>query len=246
MANEATMDKLYQMRMSVMARAYREQEESIGVAEMPFDDRLAMLVDAEWDARRANKRTRPLRQAAFCDPDANVCDVRYDPDRALDRAKVMELSNCTWVDAARNLIITGASGAGKSWMACALGVAACNAFKTVRYVRLPELLDTLCIAKGETWAKMRKRYIACDLLIVDDWLLETISPSQTREVLEIVEARHRKGSLILCSQFAPSGWRAKLGDNAMADAVVDRLVFNSHVMHIEGTESMRKRMSGII
>lgn len=161
-------------------------------------------------------------------------------------AKVMELSNCTWVDAARNLIITGASGAGKSWMACALGVAACNAFKTVRYVRLPELLDTLCIAKGETWAKMRKRYIACDLLIVDDWLLETISPSQTREVLEIVEARHRKGSLILCSQFAPSGWRAKLGDNAMADAVVDRLVFNSHVMHIEGTESMRKRMSGII
>lgn len=246
MANEATMDKLYQMRMSVMARAYREQEESIGVAEMPFDDRLAMLVDAEWDARRANKRTRLLRQAAFCDPGANVCDVRYDPDRALDRAKVMELSNCTWVDAARNLIITGASGAGKSWMACALGVAACNAFKTVRYVRLPELLDTLCIAKGETWAKMRKRYIACDLLIVDDWLLETISPSQTREVLEIVEARHRKGSLILCSQFAPSGWRAKLGDNAMADAVVDRLVFNSHVMHIEGTESMRKRMSGII
>lgn len=246
MANEATMDKLYQMRMSVMARAYREQEESIGVAEMPFDDRLAMLVDAEWDARRANKRTRLLRQAAFCDPDASVCDVRYDPDRALDRAKVMELSNCTWVDAARNLIITGASGAGKSWMACALGVAACNAFKTVRYVRLPELLDTLCIAKGETWAKMRKRYIACDLLIVDDWLLETISPSQTREVLEIVEARHRKGSLILCSQFAPSGWRAKLGDNAMADAVVDRLVFNSHVMHIEGTESMRKRMSGII
>lgn len=246
MANEATMDKLYQMRMSVMARAYREQEESIGVAEMPFDDRLAMLVDAEWDARRANKRTRLLRQAAFCDPDANVCGVRYDPDRALDRAKVMELSNCTWVDAARNLIITGASGAGKSWMACALGVAACNAFKTVRYVRLPELLDTLCIAKGETWAKMRKRYIACDLLIVDDWLLETISPSQTREVLEIVEARHRKGSLILCSQFAPSGWRAKLGDNAMADAVVDRLVFNSHVMHIEGTESMRKRMSGII
>lgn len=113
-------------------------------------------------------------------------------------------------------------------------------------MRLPELLDTLCIAKGETWAKMRKRYIACDLLIVDDWLLETISPSQTREVLEIVEARHRKGSLILCSQFAPSGWRAKLGDNAMADAVVDRLVFNSHVMHIEGTESMRKRMSGII
>ena len=158
MANEATMDKLYQMRMSVMARAYREQEESIGVAEMPFDDRLAMLVDAEWDARRANKRTRLLRQAAFCDPDANVCDVRYDPDRALDRAKVMELSNCTWVDAARNLIITGASGAGKSWMACALGVAACNAFKTVRYVRLPELLDTLPPARLSDDDSARRRY----------------------------------------------------------------------------------------
>ena len=246
MANEATMDKLYQMRLSVMARAYREQEASPGVADMPFDERLAMLIDAEWDARRANKRTRLLRQAGFPEPDANICDVRYDPDRKLDRARMMDLSNCKWVDAGRNLIVTGASGAGKSWIACALGVAACNAFKTVRYVRLPEMLDELCVAKDEAWAKTRKRYIACDLLIVDDWLLEPIGQHQTREVLEIVEARHRRGSLILCSQFAPSGWRAKLGDSAMADAVVDRIVFNSHVLHIEGKESMRKRMSDIL
>lgn len=246
MANEATMDKLYQMRLSVMARAYREQEASPGVADMPFDERLAMLIDAEWDARRANKRTRLLRQAGFPESDANICDVRYDPDRKLDRARMMDLSNCKWVDAGRNLIVTGASGAGKSWIACALGVAACNAFKTVRYVRLPKMLDELCVAKDEAWAKTRKRYIACDLLIVDDWLLEPIGQHQTREVLEIVEARHRRGSLILCSQFAPSGWRAKLGDSAMADAVVDRIVFNSHVLHIEGKESMRKRMSDIL
>lgn len=112
-----------------------------------------------------------------------------------------------------------------------------------RYVRPPEMLDELCAAKDEAWAKTRKRYITCDLLIVDDWLLEPIGQHQTREALEIAEARHRRGSLILCSQFAPSGRRAKLGDSAMADAVVDRIVFNSHVLHIEGEESMRKRMS---
>lgn len=107
------------------------------------------------------------------------------------------------------------------------------------------MLDDLCVAKDEAWAKTRKRYIACDLLIVDDWLLEPIGQHQTREVLEIVEARHRKGSLVLGSQFAPSGWGAKLGDSAMANAVVDRIVFNSRVPHIEGEESMRKRMSDI-
>jgi DNA replication protein DnaC len=190
------MDKMHQMRLSVMARAYREQEEAPGISEMGFDERLAMIVDAEWDARR-------------------------------------------------NIIITGASGAGKTWISNALGVAACNAFYTARYTRLPELLDELTVFKDEEWLKQRKKYIKCDLLIIDDWLLEKIKPNEAREIMEVIEARDRTGSLILCSQFAPSAWHAKLGNGAIADAVIDRVVYKSYTIHIEGDESMRKRMGGI-
>ena len=143
------MDKLYNMKMSVMAQAYRDQEETLGVAEMTFDERFAMIVDAERDARQANKRTRLLRQAGFSDPEANVSNVLYYEDRKLDKIQVMELSNCKWVRNRRIVITTGASGARKSWPTCALGVAACNAFFTVRYVRLPEMLDELTVAKDE-------------------------------------------------------------------------------------------------
>lgn len=173
---------------------------------------------------------------------ANVADIRYDADRKLDKAKMMELSNCEWVRGRRNVVITGASGAGKSWIACALGVAACNAFFSVRYARLPEVLDELTVDKDEAWAKAKKRYLKCDLLILDDWLLEKVEGKQARELLEIVEGRLRTGSLLICSQFSPAGWHAKLGEGAVAGAVIDRIVYRSEMIHIEGDESMRKRI----
>lgn len=191
MTSQSTMDKLYNMRLSVMAQAYRDQDELPGAADMTFDERFAMVVDAEWDARRVNKRTRLLRQAGFSDPEANVADVRYDADRKLDKARMAELSNCEWVRNHRNVLITGASGAGKSWIACALGVAACNAFFSVRYVRLPEMLDELVVDKDDEWLKMKKRYLKCDLLILDDWLLEKVDGKRARELLEIVKGRKR-------------------------------------------------------
>ena len=230
------------MRLSVMAQAYRDLEEMPGTADMSFDERFAMIVDAEWDARRVNKRTRLLRQAGFPEPEANVADVRYDADRKLDKAKIAELSNCEWIRNHRNVLLTGASGAGKSWIASALGVAACNAFFSVRYVRLPEMLDELTVDKDEDWLKTKKRYLKCDLLILDDWLLEKIGGKQARELLEIVEGRLRTGSLLICSQFSPAGWHAKLGEGAIADAVIDRIVYRSDIIHIEGDESMRKRI----
>ena len=244
MAAESTCDKLIQMRLSMAARAYREQLESPRVREMGFDERLALIVDAEWDARRNNKRQRLLRAAGFPEPEANVEDVRYDPDRKLDRAQIMELSNCGWARQHRHVVLCGASGSGKTWLACALGVAACNAFLSVRYARLPELLDELCVKKDEEWAKLKKRYVKCDVLILDDWLLEPLEREQAREVLELVEARYRTGSLILCSQYAPTGWRERLGEQATAEAVVDRIIYRSTVIRIEGRESMRKRAEG--
>ena len=243
MAMESTCDKLIQMRLSVMARAYREQGADRRIREMGFDERLAMIVDAEWDARRNNKRVRLLRGAGFPEPGANVEDVRYDPDRGLDRSQIMELSNCDWARARRHVVLCGASGCGKTWLACALGVAACNAFLSARYARLPELLDELCVRKDEEWAKLKRRYVRCDVLVLDDWLLEPLSREQAREILELVEARYRTGSLILCSQYAPAGWHERLGEQATADAVVDRIVYRSTVIKMEGAESMRKRMA---
>lgn len=245
MANESTLDRMHQMKLSTMARTYRDQSDAPGIAELGFDERLAMLIDAEWDGRRTNKRLRYLRQAGFSDPEANIADIRYDEDRKIDRALMLELSNCKWIAEKRNAILTGASGAGKTWIANALGVAACNSFYTVRYARLPEMLDELTITKDDNWLKAKKKYTKCDLLVIDDWLLGNVKANEAREIMEIIETRNRSGSLILCSQFSPAGWHAKLGDGAIADAVIDRVVYKSYSIHLEGTESMRKRMSNM-
>lgn len=244
MASESTMDEMHRMRLSVMAGAYREQEDAPGIAEMGFDERLAMIVDAERDARRANRRMRLLRQAGFPEPDANVDDVRYDDDRELDRSLTLGLSDCGWIRNHRNVLVAGARGAGKTWISNALGVAACDAFFTVRCTRLPGLLDGLTVFKDGDRPRQRKKYIECDLPIIDDWLLEKVKSNEARETMEVVEARDRAGPLIPCSRFAPSAWRAKLGNGAIADAVIDRVVYKSHVMHIEGEEPMRKGMGG--
>ena len=247
MADEATMAKLREMKLSSFASAYRNQSEDVSLAGAGFDERLSMLVDAEYDGRRNNKRIRLLKSAGFSIPEANINDCRYDDDRKLDKAKITELSHCEWIRRGLNLTITGASGAGKSWLISALGRSACNQYYSVQYVRLPELLGELRVAHAAgTYNKWQKRYLKCDLLAIDDWLLVPLNEGETRDVLEIIEARHSVRSTALCSQFSPSGWHSKLGEGAIADAIIDRLIYNSHTIHIEGEVSMRKKMSELL
>ena len=246
MAAETTTDRLHQMKLSTMARAYRGQMEDRELSDLSFDERFAMLVDAEFDARRLNRRTRLLRSAGFSCPQANIKNIRYDADRAIDRELITTLSTCAYILDAENVVLTGSTGAGKSWLACALGVAACYQFYSVRYIRLPDLLDELALSHHlDTYRKLRKRYSICDVLILDDWLLSPLSDTQAREVLEVIESRYARKSTILCSQFSPAGWHTRLSEGAIADAVIDRLVHNAYMVHVEGNESMRKRTSNI-
>jgi DNA replication protein DnaC len=132
--------------------------------------------------------------------------------------------------------------AGKTYLACAFGIAACRNFLPVKYIRLPELLNELAVARGEgIFQRVMKAYKKVPLLILDEWLLVSLKENEARDLLEIVEARHQTGSTIFCSQFAPGGWHRKIGESTLADAILDRIVHSSYTITIEGTDSMRKR-----
>jgi DNA replication protein DnaC len=236
-----TMDKLREMKMSVMAKHFNRQLTDPKVQGLSFEDRLGLLVDAEWVSRKNNRLTRLIRAAGYPYTDAAMEGIEYRPDRGLDKALLTRLGTCAYVKERHNVILLGASGGGKTYVASALGMAANREFMTVKYIRLPELLGELAIARAEgTYRKVFKAYKQVNLLILDEWLLYVLKENESRDLLEIVEARYKKGSTIFCSQFEVAGWHQKLGDAPMADAICDRIVHDSHVIIIRGEDSMRK------
>jgi len=240
MLSESTINKLFEMRLNSMAQTFRDQITDDVYASMPFEERFGLLVDSEWYRRRNNRLTRLIKKAEYVYPHACVEDIKYTPDRHLDKGQIARLSSCNYIQACNNVIILGATGTGKSYISCALGVASNRSFYSAKYIRLPELFSELAIARGEgNYQKVIKEYKTVKLLILDDWLLLKLNDTEARDLLEIVEARYRRYSTIFCSQFEVTGWFPKIGNDTIANAICDRIVHNAYTIVLEG-ESLRK------
>ena len=221
MLSNETVRKLHEMRLGVMAEAFSAQLEDAQFHAVSFEDRFAMLVDVEWSARKSNRLTRLIRNAGYADPAACVENIEYHPERKLDREQILRLASCTYLQEAHNVIILGATGAGKTYLACALGLA------------------SVARANG-TYRDYMKKLRKEKLLILDEWLLYPLKEAEARDVLELVEARNKVASTIFCSQYDTSEWHENLYDPTLADAICDRIIYNAYTIQIEG-ESMRKR-----
>jgi DNA replication protein DnaC len=240
MLTENTISKLYEMRLNGMAQTFREQMTDMVYTGMLFEERFGLLVDSEWSRRRNNRLTLLIKKAEYVHPLACIEDINYAPSRHLDKGQIARLSLCNYIQDSNNVIILGATGTGKSYLSCALGIAANRNFYSSRYIRLPDLFAELAIARGEgNFLKLIKEYKKVKLLIIDEWLLLPLTTTETRDLLEIVEARSGRGSTIFCSQFEVNGWYQKIGDETIADAICDRIIHNAYTILLKG-DSLRK------
>jgi DNA replication protein DnaC len=243
MLAEPTIEKLQALRLGAMAAAWVAQREDPRMHEVDFDGRFGMLVDAEHLARDNKRLARALREAKLRIPSACIEDIDYASKRELDRPLVRQLGTCAWVGSRANVIITGATGTGKSYVACALAQQACRTGHRAVYRRMPRLLEELALAHADgTYTRLLGRLAKIDVLVLDDWGLAPLREQERRDMLEIFEDRHGARSTIVTSQLPVETWHDYVADPTIADALLDRVVHNAHRLKLKGP-SRRKTES---
>lgn len=230
-----TIDKLSSMKLRAMEQEYRRQTELPASSALSFDDRLAMMVDSEWLAKANNRLQRFLREANLREPSANLENLNFDPKRNLDKASIVRLADCAWVKEGRNLIVTGATGTGKTYLVSAFGNAACRKSLKVRSYRVNRLLTDLAIGRGDgSYNRLLNDLKKPDLLILDDFGMASLDPGACRDLLEVVDDRHGKKSIAISAQLPVANWHGIFEDATIADAVLDRLVNSAHRIELKG------------
>ncbi len=237
---QQTIDRLHEMKLTGMAQALEEQRGIPDMQDLSFDDRLALLLERESTAR-ADRRLKRLLQLARLRLQASVEDVDFRVRRGLDKSVFLRLAACDWIRQNQVVLIVGATGTGKTYLSCALGLAACRQGLRVRYMRLPRLFNDLGIARADgSYGKLLASLSRVDLLILDDWGLAPMADKERRDLLEIVEDRYGRRATLVASQLPVEHWHELVGDPTFGDAILDRLLHQAHRITLKGT-SMRKK-----
>ena len=241
MLNHHTLQLLTQLKLDGMARAFEEQSSQTHAASLSFEERFGLLVDREFTHRDTKRVDRLLKQAKLKVSGACVEDIDYRAGRGLDKRLMASLSTCDWIRHARSVLITGATGCGKTWLACALGQQACRQGFSVLYVRIPRLFEELRIAHGDgSFTRKLAALARTDVLLLDDWGVNPLTQPERSNLLEILDDRVATRSTIITSQLPVEHWHEYLADPTLADAILDRIVHQSHKLKLKG-ESLRKK-----
>ena len=241
MLNNPTIDKLRDMKLKAMAQMMAEPDHSL--QELCFEERLGIMVEKEWLSRK-NSKIKRLLTAACLDLNACIEDINYSADRTIDKKMIKTLSSCTFIEQKLNIIISGKTGSGKTYLACAFGNGACRQGYSVKYFRIPELLLEIQDAKQENrYAKFMAQLQKIKLLILDDIGLKTYTLEESRDILEIFESRYNKASTVLSGQIAHTKWYELFPDPTIADAIMDRVIHNANILALDSKKSMREVMA---
>jgi len=239
MLQQPTLQQLRELKLIGMAQGFEEQVQQPTMSSLSFEERIAFLVDREVSYRK-NRRLERLLKTAKLRQKACIEDIDYQKPRGLDKAQVLSLTQGQWLQQKQNLIITGASGVGKSWLACAFGFQACRQGINVRHYRLSRLLESIRIAHADgSYPKLMKQLEKTELLLLDDFGIDILNRGQRNDLLEILEDRHQRASIIITSQLPIAEWHAFIGEAMIADAILDRVIHDSYQLNLKG-DSMRK------